>query len=132
MRKVEVKPRFFAVAFGVMMRMIVGREDGVGDEESRAFMEMVEEVMTMIGVSTASDFFPAVARVVDWGGVRKRMRMVDIKKEEMLQRLINEKRRRRKEKGKTEKSMLEALLDLQEEEPENYSDQIIKAMIVVS
>ncbi|ONK60034.1 uncharacterized protein A4U43_C08F13510 [Asparagus officinalis] len=134
MRKVELKPMFFGVAFGVIMRMIVGREDGVGDEEVRRFKQMVEEVMKMVGVSNVSDFLPEPVRmVVDWGGLRRRMRRVNVMKEEMLQGLIDEKRRRRRrkeEEGKTQKSMLEVLLDLQGEDPEYYTDEIIKAMIV--
>ena len=70
--------------------------------------------------------------------------MVEAKKEAMLQGLIDELRKKKKmgkgskdkaeETGenKKKKSMLEVLLDLQEEAPEYYSDEIIKAMIIVS
>ncbi|ONK60031.1 uncharacterized protein A4U43_C08F13480 [Asparagus officinalis] len=130
MRKVELKPRFQRVGFGLMMRMIVGREDGGRNEEAARFREMMEEVLGMIGVSNVSDFLPAVVRMVDWGAVRKRLRRAEVKKDKILQGLVDEKRRRRREKkGKTQKSMLEVLLDLQEEDPEYYTDEIIKAMI---
>lgn len=141
-KAVELKPMFFGLAYNVMMRMIAGKryygegEEGAeGSEEARRFNEMVVASSSLAGASNVSDFLP-VLRAVDFGGVKEKMRRLEEKREETLQGLIDEQRRKRageeRENMKKNKNVLEVLMALQEEAPEHYSDESIKAMIMVS
>lgn len=129
---VELKSKMFGVSYNVMMMMIAGKrcEDS---EEARRFKEVVEESSSRMGISNLADFLP-VLRWVDFGGVKKRLKWVVEVKESVLQTLIDERRSINKSSRdqnldpKKKKSMLEVLLDLQEEAPE-YTDEVIKAMI---
>lgn len=108
-----------------------GRE--AGDlEEAKNFREIVHEIFELSGASNLADFMPIV-RLVDYQSFEKRMKAIEKKVDIFMQSLIDERRSNENfsdEKGKT-KTLVDSMLSLQESEPENYSDVIIKGMILV-
>ncbi|KAG1342014.1 Isoflavone 2'-hydroxylase [Cocos nucifera] len=134
--KMELKPRLFGLTLNVMMRTIAGkryyREDVASSEELAQFMEMVEQLLAVAGTSNLADFLP-ILRVIDFQGLSQRIDRLEKKREEMLQGLIDE--HRRKDGGEGEESskkrtIIGVLLSLQEKDPEYYTDQFIKAFII--
>ncbi|XP_010936531.1 cytochrome P450 81Q32 [Elaeis guineensis] len=135
---VELKPRLFGLTLNVMMRTIAGmryyREDVASSEESAQFMEMVEQLLAVAGTSNLADFLP-ILRVIDFQGLSRRIDRLEKKREEILQGLIDEHRRKRGGEGEGEESskkrtIIGVLLSLQENDPEHYTDQFIKAFII--
>ncbi|XP_058080844.1 cytochrome P450 81Q32-like [Magnolia sinica] len=141
---VELRSRFSELTFNVMMGMIAGRryygENVVDLEEARRFREIISEGSMLIGTLSFGDFVPVLGWL-DFGGVEKRMVRLVRRRDEFLQALIDEHRRRKKkvdsslsmevevEVEKKKKTFIDVLLSLQETEPEYYTDQIIKGML---
>ncbi|WOK99647.1 isoflavone 2'-hydroxylase-like [Canna indica] len=138
--KVEMKPRLFALMINVVMGITAGNryygEEGRIAEESKKFMEVAEETLALAGASNIRDFVPVV-RWFDFGqDVRKRLVRLDKRREELMQGLIYEHRRKEteqaEEEGTTKKratTMIGHLLSLQKDDPERNSDQIIKSLV---
>ncbi|KAK3016875.1 hypothetical protein RJ639_005890, partial [Escallonia herrerae] len=94
-------------------------------EEARVFRGVIREVFELSAASNPGDFLPPL-RWIDFQGVEKRMIRLQQKGDRLFQGLIDE--RRIKKEGKT-KTMIDAMLALQDEKPKNYSDNIIKGNI---
>ena len=65
---------------------------------------------------------------MDYGGLEKKLKSLSKRTDEFLQALIDEKRHK-EEEGNT---MIDHMLSLQKSQPEYYTDQIIKGLILVS
>ncbi|GMH16663.1 hypothetical protein Nepgr_018504 [Nepenthes gracilis] len=101
--------------------------------------------------STYSLFFPSISinvcdllpalRWVGFKGIEKKMLQVKNMRDEFLQRLIDECRREkakspprggtRGEAGERKKTIMEELVALQENEPDRYTDDLLKGLLVV-
>ncbi|WRX31433.1 Cytochrome P450 - like 10, partial [Theobroma cacao] len=136
-RTVEMKSALFEMMLNVMMRMIAGKGyygDNVAEiDEASRFREMMRETFLLGGASNMGDFLP----VLKWvGKSEKRMINLQQKRETFSQELVQEWRSRMSD-GKsslvTEKkrTMIEVLLSLQEEDPENYKDETIRSLMMV-
>ncbi|XP_020095932.1 isoflavone 2'-hydroxylase-like [Ananas comosus] len=133
--KVEMKSRLFDLALNVMMRMIAGRKytfsqgEGVGGSEAaKRFREMVEETFLLAdSASNLGDFLPML-RWFDIGGAEKRMRKLLKEREELSQKIVDEKRRESEEEIKKEQTMIGDLLESQKQDPDFYTDETIKAL----
>lgn len=143
-----MKSMFFEVMLNVMMRMIAGKRyygENVAElEEARRFKEIVAETFYLGGASNLGDFLPALKWVVA-RGVEKRMIVLRKKRDEFVQELIEEHRgkmgsnggvgggggREGSELGGGKKSMIEVLSSLQETEPDYYTDEIIRGLMMV-
>jgi len=118
------------------MKMIAGKsyygDHATNSEEVARFQESVEETFKMAGVSNIGDFLP-VLRWMDLQGLKKRVRLAKYR-DDFLQSLIDELRGRRDHDDgvEEEKTMIGVLLSLQKTDPEYYTDQIIKSLIIVS
>lgn len=127
--KVELKPMFSELTFNTIMRMVAGKryygEDVTGIEEARQFREMITEVFEYAGVSYLGDYLPTL-QWVDYRGFLKKVKKLSARVDLLLQGLINE---HRIDKRCT---MISHLLSLQESQPEYYTDEIIKGLILVS
>ncbi|KAF5448359.1 hypothetical protein F2P56_028903 [Juglans regia] len=129
--KVELKSLFTELTFNIVMRMVAGKRyygygEGVKDEEeARQFREIMKEVTANGGASNPGEFVPLL-QWIDLGGLEKRMKRLAKRTDAFLQGLIDEKRR--EEQGNT---MIDHLLSLQKSQPEYYTDQIIKGLILV-
>uniref|UniRef100_A0A2N9G9N9 Cytochrome P450 n=1 Tax=Fagus sylvatica TaxID=28930 RepID=A0A2N9G9N9_FAGSY len=96
------------------------------EEEARNFREIMKEITALGGVSNPGEFVPML-RWIDHGGLEKRIMRLASRKDAFLQGLIDEKRSK-DEEGNT---MIDHMLSLQKSQPEYYTDQIIKGLIMV-
>ncbi|KAM3690688.1 hypothetical protein ACB098_09G142300 [Castanea mollissima] len=128
--KVELKSMFSELTFNIIMRMMAGKryygEDMKDEEEARKFRGLMKELAGSAGASNPQEFVPLL-RWIDHGGLEKRLMKLAKKTDAFLQGLVDEKRSK-EEKGNT---MIDHLLSLQESQPEYYTDQIIKGLILV-
>ncbi|KAJ4849150.1 hypothetical protein Tsubulata_049689 [Turnera subulata] len=125
--KVNLRPMFMDLSFNIVLRMVAGkRYYGEGleqDEEARRFREILVEFFQFSAVSDPSDIFP-ILKVFGPTGIEKKCMRVGQRLDEFLQELIDE--HRNKKGGNT---MINRLLDLQESQPEYYTDEIIKGLM---
>ncbi|XVF36376.1 hypothetical protein REPUB_Repub19eG0053500 [Reevesia pubescens] len=134
---VELKSALFELMLNVMMRMIAGKryyDDNVAEaEEASRFHEIMRETFLLAGASNMGDYLP-LFKWVDKS--EKRMIKLQQKRETFMQELVEEWRSRMKN-GKSslltdkKKNMIEVLLSLQEQEPENYKDETIRNLMMV-
>nr|XP_019702147.1 cytochrome P450 81E8 [Elaeis guineensis] len=132
-RKVEMKSMFSELTFNVAMEMIAGRRYYGGEatevvEEGQRFRRVMEEMFLLGGSSNLEDFLPWV-RWVGWNTAEKRMIRVMREMDELFQEMVEE---RRKKRGREDekKTIIDVMLEMQEVEPNYYSDEIIKGMIL--
>ncbi|KAJ4845874.1 hypothetical protein Tsubulata_038408 [Turnera subulata] len=134
-RVVELKSLFQELTFNIMMRMIAGKRyygDEVTDEEAKQFREVMTEATMFAGASNPGDFLP-VLNWIDGGHFKKKVTTMAKKTDKFLQGLIEECRGKKKEEldNTTDNNMIDHLLSKQESEPEYYSDEIIKGIILI-
>lgn len=122
---------FFELTLNVMMRMIAGKryygEEEVA-EEARKFREIVRETFLLGSLTNMEDFLPLL-RWVGNGGMEKRLILVQKKRDSFMQSLIEE-HRRLGNSGGEKKTMIEVLLGKQESEPEYFTDEIIRGIML--
>ncbi|XP_038971682.1 cytochrome P450 81Q32-like [Phoenix dactylifera] len=144
-RKVELKKRLFELTLNVMMRMIAGKryygEDEEDSEEARRFQEIVEETFASNIMTNLGDFLP-ILRLLDHGGVKRKLMRLQEKRDDFMQGLIDEHRRGDRcpvshkavagggGEGRR-KTIVDVLLSLQQGDPEYHTDEMIKALLVV-
>lgn len=133
--KFELKSMFKELAFNVMVRMIAGKmyygEDVSDDEEARQFREITGEIVSNAGAANRGDYFP-ILNWIDGGRFEKKLMRLGKRTDEFLQRLIDEHRRKKEENSESMNTMIDHLLSLQESDPEYYTDEIIKGLVLVS
>ncbi|XP_059428247.1 cytochrome P450 81E8-like [Corylus avellana] len=129
--KVELKSMFSEFTFNIIMRMVAGKryygygEDVNDEEKARQIREIISEAFANGGASNLQEFVPLM-RWIDRGGLEKRLMRLAKRMDAFLQGLIDEKKGN--EEGNT---MIHHLLYLQKSQPEYYTDQIIKGLIMV-
>lgn len=132
--KVQLKTMFSELTFNIMMRMVAGKRyygDEVEDEEeARRFRKIVKEAVSYAGVSNPGDFLP-ILNWIDGGDFQKKISRISKNIDGFLQGLIDE-HRCKKSNLESMNTMIDHLLTLQESQPEYYTDQIIKGLIMVS
>ncbi|KAM1169544.1 hypothetical protein TB2_030861 [Malus domestica] len=129
--KVELKSMLNELTFNIIMRMVAGKryygdDLSVDKEEARQFREIMRDAFAYGGAANPADFLP----VLNWFGVNgyeKKVKALAKRADVFLQGLIDE----RRSKGRNGSSMIDHLLSLQESQPEYYTDQIIKGLIMV-
>lgn len=146
--KVELKTTFNELAFNILSMTIGGRRyygENVEDaEEARNVRYVMREMLDISVNSNVGDLFP-VLRWFDYGGVEKKMKDIMRRLDVFLQDLIDKRRgdrlvddsdddedRTEHRKNWKKKNMVDHLLLLQDSEPENYPDKIIKGIILVT
>ncbi|XP_021903578.1 cytochrome P450 81E8-like [Carica papaya] len=132
-RVVDLRPLLFELTLNMMMRMITGKSyygKNVGDlEEANRFREFHVETFKLGSATTIGDFFPWIK---SWN-IERRMIACQTKRDGFTQELMEERRRKMKADsyyGGRKETMLDVLLSLQESEPEYYSDEIIKGLML--
>ncbi|KAK2985664.1 hypothetical protein RJ640_006927 [Escallonia rubra] len=127
--KVEMKSRISELSFNIIMRIVAGKRyfgaEVEDNEEARVFRGVIREIFALSGASNPGDFLPPL-QWIDFQGLEKSCIRLQEKCDKLFQGLIDE--RRNNKEGKT-KTMIDAMLALQDTEPENYSDNIIKGNI---
>ncbi|KAG0480756.1 hypothetical protein HPP92_011614 [Vanilla planifolia] len=148
-QRVELRQILFGVALNVMMRTMVGKryfgeekEDGV----AQRFMELVAELLSVTGASNVGDFLPAPVGWLALLGIRRKLKKLQGYRDAFMQAIVEEHRIRkaravegRKEAGEEieesnnsgkQKTLIEAMLSLQKEQPELYTDLYIKSLLL--
>ncbi|CAI0464946.1 unnamed protein product [Linum tenue] len=136
-REVEMRSRLMGLSMNIVMRMVAGKRyfgTGAGevghDDEGQRFKKLIRESFDLSGTTNPVDFLP-VLRWVDFSGLEGRMWAAHKWTDEFFQRLIEEHRRSYGEReGSNEKTMIDTMLNLQEAEPQVYTDEIIKGQIM--
>ncbi|EOX91576.1 Cytochrome P450, family 81, subfamily D, polypeptide 5, putative [Theobroma cacao] len=131
--KVELKTLFAELTFNIIMRIVAGKryygDEVRGSEEARGFRAMIEELFELTVSSYPGDFLPLLSWV-DYNGYIKKVKLVAKNADAFTQGLIDEHRRN---KGNLElkNTMISHLLTLQKSQPEYYTDEIIKGLVLV-
>ncbi|XXG63866.1 hypothetical protein AAC387_Pa05g1962 [Persea americana] len=138
--KVNLKQKFSELALNNMMRMIAGKryygERVVDLEEARRFRENMQGSVAVSGMSNLLDFLP-VLRWIGLKGLEKRMIGLVKRRDVLLQGLIDEHTKKKMDgtfeigEKKKKTTLIDVLLSLRETEPEYYTDDIIKGLIMV-
>ncbi|KAL5556886.1 hypothetical protein UlMin_039122 [Ulmus minor] len=128
--KVELKSMFVELTFNMTMRMVAGKryygDDVANKDEAHRFVEVMNEAFFLAGSAYLGDFVP-VYDIISGNRFEKRVKKVAKRMDEFLQGLIDE--IRNGEKGGD--SMIAHLLSLQEQQPDYYTDQIIKGFTLI-
>ncbi|CAK9328632.1 unnamed protein product [Citrullus colocynthis] len=127
--KVKLKSLFSELTFNMIMRMVAGKryygEEVSELEEAKKFREIMEKSFQL--GSYPGDFLPFL-KWVDWQ-YTKRVESLGRDTDSFLQNLVDE-HRRNEEEGKKGNTMISHLLCLQKTQPDYYTDEIIKGLIV--
>ena len=120
--RVELRPLLSGFTLNVIMRMVAGKRY-YGEDKVR---ELISETFELGGFTYVGDFLPVV-KLFDFDGYVKRAKKLGSKLDKFLQELLHEHR------GKTEfkNTMITHLLTLQESQPEYYTDETIKGLVLV-
>ncbi|KAG2327224.1 hypothetical protein Bca4012_036203 [Brassica carinata] len=128
--RVELRPLLSGFTLNVLMRMVAGkRYYGEDNAEAKEVRELISETFELAGFTYAGDFLP-ILKLFDFNGYVKKVKNLGSKLDKFFQGLVDEHRRNR---GKTEfkNTMITHLLTLQESQPEYYTDETIKGLVLV-
>ncbi|XP_004504637.1 isoflavone 2'-hydroxylase-like [Cicer arietinum] len=129
--EVELSFRFYDMTFNNIMRMISGKRyygedcDMSDLQEASQFRDMVTELLQLSGANNKTDFLPLL-RFLDFENLEKKVKNIGEKTDAFLSGLLQE-QRNKKERTNT---MIDHLLSMQESQPEYYTDQIIKGLVL--
>ncbi|CAK9159348.1 unnamed protein product, partial [Ilex paraguariensis] len=126
--KVDLRSKLSELSFNMVMRMISGKRyfgEDEGNEEAKHFRGLIKEAVRYGGASNPGDFLP-VLRWIDYKGLEKNLAKLSEKMDVFLQGLIDENRRDINSRN----TMISHLLSLQQSQPEYYTDQIIKGLMM--
>ncbi|XP_072951567.1 cytochrome P450 81Q32-like [Typha angustifolia] len=127
-RGVEMKTRLSELTFNVVVEMAVGT---VGEEDGRRFKDLIEEVFEVSGAGSPEILLPWL-RWIGLDGLSKRMARLSKEMDELSQEMVDERRRKRAEEEETttkRKTFVDVLLEMQDKEPDYYTDNIIKGIL---
>ncbi|KDP41664.1 hypothetical protein JCGZ_16071 [Jatropha curcas] len=137
-QNVDLKFLSSVLMCNVVMRMTVGKryveEEVEGTElEKQLFQEFKETFFPSLTLNIC-DFIP-ILRMTGFKGIEKGMIKLQRKRDEHLQNLLDEIRLKTRNSGTSneeDKSLIETLLSLQELEPEFYTDEVIKTIMLIT
>ncbi|KAE9597654.1 hypothetical protein Lal_00041542 [Lupinus albus] len=130
--KVEMKSRLSEMTFNTIITMISGKRyygedcDVSNVEEAKQFREIIKELISVGGSSNPGEFVN-ILRWFDFDNLEKRVKSIATRIDSFLQQLIDEYR----SKKQSSNTMIDHLLQQQQFQPEYYTDQIIKGIILV-
>ncbi|XP_010491736.1 PREDICTED: isoflavone 2'-hydroxylase-like [Camelina sativa] len=129
-RRVDLKYQFNLLTANVMLRLVSGKrgvEDSDPESERRFLDDFKSRFFSTLLSMSVCDYFP-VLRWFGYKGIEKRVIEMQRMRDEYLQRLVDDIRMK---KFDSTGSVVEKLLKLQESEPEFYSDDVIKGIVVL-
>ncbi|KAJ4839300.1 hypothetical protein Tsubulata_021899, partial [Turnera subulata] len=143
MQKVDLNFLFSLLTTDVTLRIAAGRrcleeEQTKTKGEKQSFKEFQELFFNDLKM-TVIDYFPFL-RKIGYGGIEKSMEKLQVRTDEYLQSVVNEARSKRTHAlvSKTENtdaegkgSGIEILLTMQESQPDFYTDDVIKATVLM-
>ena len=100
--------------------------------EAKRFRDIISEIFELLGaLSNPADFLP-ILRWIGFGNHEKKLKKITRETKAILQGLIDEHRSGNDKGSVDNNSMIDHLLSLQKTEPEYYTDDIIKGLVLVS
>ncbi|XP_049344182.1 cytochrome P450 81C13-like [Solanum verrucosum] len=135
-KKVDLTNWAFTLVFNLMTKIIAGKhivnEEDAGMEKG---IEMIEKLrgtfLVTISFLNMCDFLP-ILRWFGYKGLEKKMDVIHSKRNQFLNSLIDEFRHNKISGLKpNDTTLIETLLSFQESEPEFYTDDIIKSIMLV-
>ncbi|MFS7910260.1 putative isoflavone 2'-hydroxylase [Helianthus anomalus] len=131
---VEMRSRIQGMSFNIIMNIIADKGlygTEVEDvKEASEFKEVLRDISQVSGTSNPGDFIPLL-RWIDYQGLEKSLLKLHKKSDRFIQNLIEKcKSKHSGSKGKATK-FIDAMLSLQESEPEYYTDDVIKGNILI-
>ncbi|GMI91112.1 cytochrome P450, family 81, subfamily D, polypeptide 5 [Hibiscus trionum] len=138
--KVKLTSKLIEVVFNIVLRMVAGKryygsESDAVDKEAEEFRDIMRGIVEINGNTNLNDFLP-VLRWVDFQGLERKMKKFSNKLDKFLQSLLQEHKRMREQdstdsvnKG-TKTTLINVMLTLQQTEPDFYTDETIKAVIL--
>ncbi|KAL6995431.1 imidazoleacetate 4-monooxygenase [Sarracenia purpurea var. burkii] len=135
---VDLKYWFLLLATNMVTTLVTGeryvRYEDAGNESGKKLLERIKEMFVNVTPTNLCDFFP-ILRWIDYKGAEKSMMGLQKKRDEFLQGLVDEYRRKKSRNSDTGdnnwSAMIGTLLFLQESEPEFYTEDLVKSMILV-
>ncbi|XP_062013964.1 cytochrome P450 81Q32-like [Rosa rugosa] len=129
--KVELRSMLYELTFNNIMTMMVGKRY-VGDhvaskKEGKEFIEIMDEVFSYSSGTNPREFMPFF-RWFCGNGYERKVKKLGKRADMFLQRLIDE--HRNKSASESKNTMIDHMLSQQESEPEYYTDEIIKGLIL--
>ncbi|KAJ0975071.1 hypothetical protein J5N97_017036 [Dioscorea zingiberensis] len=131
---VSMRPKLTGLTFNITAMLLSGKRYSGDDEEGVKFRKVIEEAFLLSGSSAMEDFLPFPWLVGLVSGMKRRMLSLGKEMDELFQSLVDERRREcgsvkeTKEEGK--KPVIDVLLEMQEMEPEYYTDELIKGVVL--
>jgi isoflavone/4'-methoxyisoflavone 2'-hydroxylase len=128
----DLRALLFELMLNMIMMMMAGKRLSsvkVEDmEDMKQYREAIEDWFELSGVTKVEDFSPLLS-MLDLSGVMKKMRHATDVTEAMVQNLIEEHRQGGVGKRNT---MIGQMLELQQKNPDKYSDFVIRNILIVS
>ncbi|KAK7312163.1 hypothetical protein VNO77_35824 [Canavalia gladiata] len=136
-KMIDLRPRLIDFSFNIMLRMITGKryygKDAVA-KEGKEFQVLMKEVAELHASGNLNDFFP-ILQWIDFQGIEKKMVKVRRKMDRFFQNVIDEHRKRSSSAGagnaQRNMTLIDVMLDLQQKEPEFYTDETVHGVIMV-
>ncbi|KAK6939668.1 Cytochrome P450 [Dillenia turbinata] len=132
--KIELKAKFTEISFNIITMMIVGRRfhgEYVRDTEEAAHVrQFMEEIFEIYGEKDMGENLPFLYWI-DCGGVKKRRQRFKEKLDNFLERWIDDCIPTNTTSDSTERTVMGILLSLQKTQPEFYTNDIIKGIILL-
>uniref|UniRef100_A0A7N0SXI5 Cytochrome P450 n=1 Tax=Kalanchoe fedtschenkoi TaxID=63787 RepID=A0A7N0SXI5_KALFE len=135
--KVEMRSKFSDLLFNTLMMMIVGRRD-FGEDSTGAgnkFLRNLHVITEMLSSINSLDFFsylcPTLLKTLE-----KKVKMIQVEMDEVLQEFLTEHKRNRSlslaqpRQDSMANPLVDTMLDLQDAQPDDYSDETVKGMIL--
>ncbi|CAI0544902.1 unnamed protein product [Linum tenue] len=129
---VEMKARIVELMFNETAMMTVG-EWFCGEAAMGEFEESVRPGIELSGVFNPADFFPVLRRWVDVVGIERKMAGLMGKVDGFFQGLVDGHRKWNNSYGDEKKvvAVMDEILALQHRQPEVFTDEIIKGILLV-
>ncbi|PIN04635.1 Cytochrome P450 CYP2 subfamily [Handroanthus impetiginosus] len=131
---IDMRATFFGYTYNVVMGMITGELQGVEDS-SEMFQEIVEEMSRVTLEANIVDFLPFVGY---WFGfkadIERKFSSIQEKRDKFMENVIEKHRGILEEigdNGHDQKSLIKVLLDLERGQPEYYTDETIRNLLLV-
>ena len=130
--RVELKSKSSELSFNIIMRIVCskryfGLDEDEEHHEAKLFRDLIIEVFKLAGASNPGDFLPLL-RWIDYQNYEKNLVKITAKVDAFLEGLIDEHRGHNKDAN----TMIDHLLSFQKSQPEYYTNEIIKGIIVVN
>ncbi|XP_047312008.1 cytochrome P450 81Q32-like [Impatiens glandulifera] len=127
---VNMRSRLTELPYNIIMSMISGikrlnQGEFLDFEKAKESVNMVDEIFKLGGVSYLGDFLP-ILRLFDYQNYEKNLSTLQKKMDAFLQGLIDQCRL-----SNDGNSMIDHLLVLQEKQPDYYTNDIIKGLLLI-